>query len=163
MPRAGPPRRASRGADARVHDDTVSADQYTGTGGASSAGILLYGGCGDPLVTGVDVRDNTIVNDDMGIALANYDATCSQPPAQRTEDAVDNNTLSNDAITNVSGYGSGIGYQAGIVDTGNGDEIHGNSISGVGYTPAENTPTMVVVPIDTSLTTEARVRHNKIA
>jgi hypothetical protein len=40
----------SRGASAQVLANTVSGNQYTGGGAASSAGVLLYGGCGDPLV-----------------------------------------------------------------------------------------------------------------
>jgi hypothetical protein len=44
----------------------VSGNQYSGGGAASSAGVLLYGGCGDPLVKNVSVTGNTLTNNDVG-------------------------------------------------------------------------------------------------
>ena len=62
----------SRGATGEVYNNSVSANQYTGTGEASSTGVLLFGGCGDELVTNVEVHDNTVVNNDVGISMNNY-------------------------------------------------------------------------------------------
>jgi hypothetical protein len=98
----------------------------------------------------------------MGIALANYDPTCTVQPAQATDETVHNNVITNDAITNVSGNGFPQGYQAGILDVGNGDVIHNNTILGIGYPPAQTTPTIVVVPIDTSLATNPTLHNNTL-
>ncbi len=68
----------------------------------------------------------------MGVYVYNTDASGSNPPTTKTKNSVVNNTISNDGATNLSGNGSG-GYQAGIVDYGNKDNIVNNKISGIGY------------------------------
>jgi hypothetical protein len=151
------------GATADVNNNTVSGNAYTGTNDASSTGILVFGGDGDPPVIGVDIHNNTLTENDIGIYLENDNADGSDPPSFQTKDTVHNNSLSNDAITNISGNGNGEGYQAGIVDIGNGDVINNNDISGIGYTPAQPGPPTVVVPIDTSAATNATLRKNKIS
>jgi hypothetical protein len=118
----------SRGADGQIRDNTVTGNAYTGTGNATSTGIVLFGGCGDALVTGVQVMGNTLVNDDIGIQLDNETDACDlTPPSAMTNIKVVNNTLSNDAFTNL------YPYQAGISDVGNNDKIINNTISGAGY------------------------------
>lgn len=159
----------SRGASAQLDHNTVSDNQYTGPNGASAGGILLFGGCGDELVTGVDVHNNTLVNNDVGIYLNNYNATCDGPAAMPTKDGAHNNSIMNSAVTNVSGYLDADfnvlgGYQAGVDDVGNGDDIHNNTISGAGYASqgVVNANNTFVRPIDTEsfATTNAKVHNN---
>jgi hypothetical protein len=155
------------GATGTVTNNDVSGNAYTGTNGASSTGILVFGGCGEPVTNGVDVRNNSLTGNDMGVALANYSDDCSVQTSLPTDETVRNNKLSNDATSNVSGNSgpctaSCQGYQAGILDVGNGDVVRNNSIAGVGYTPAQMTSTIVVVPIDTSLATAPMLRNNHV-
>jgi hypothetical protein len=158
----------SRGASAQVRDNTVTGNSYTGPSFASSAGILLFGGCGDPLVTGVQVMGNTLINNDIGVAMLNYAADCVNPAGSMTNDKTIHNTISNDAVTNV---GSGAvccgfpysGYQAGIEDVGNNDKLINNDISGAGYAAQTTVGGPFVLPIDTtsSPTTNPKVHANK--
>jgi hypothetical protein len=156
----------SRGATGDVNNNTVSGNAYTGPNGASSGGVLIFGGCqnfgGGPLTTNVDVKNNTLINNDVGIFLFNADPACNVAPATPTNNSAHNNTISNDAVTNTSGNGDGRGYQAGVDDVGNGDEITNNTISGAGYA-AQNTPTVVVIPIDTTQAINFTVRNNRIS
>jgi hypothetical protein len=155
------------GATGTVTNNDVSGNAYTGTNGASSAGVLVFGGCGELASTGVEIRNNMLSGNDMGVAVTNYNADCSAQTAQATNEIVRNNTLTNDATSNVSGNSGPCttncqGYQAGVLDVGNGDVVRNNSIAGVGYTPAQTTSTIVVVPIDTSLATAPMVRNNHV-
>jgi len=159
----------SRGASAQVRDNSVTGNSYTGPSFASSGGILIFGGCGDPLVTGVQVMGNTLINNDVGIYLNNFTDDCSAAATAMTNDKAVNNTISNDMVSNVGdGTSSGFpykGYQAGIDDIGNNDKIIHNTISGAGYTPAQTTPGgPFVMPIDTSSfsTTSPKVHANVI-
>ena len=163
----------SRGAAGSVRDNTIRDNAYTGLGFASSGGIITFGGCGDPLVIGVQVKKNTLINNDVGIFLNNYNANCDGPAAQNTNDQADGNTITNDKVTNVSGnchatdvFGqctpAGLGaYQVGVNDVGNNDKIINNDISGVGYTPTGNAAD-IVRPIDTTSfpTTKVKVHAN---
>ena len=151
----------SRGATGDVNNNKVSGNAYTGANGASSGGILIYGGCGDPLTTGVDVKNNTLVNNDVGIFLFNGDLACEGAPATPTNNSAHNNTISNDMVSNISGFGPGCGYQAGVDDVGNGDEITNNRISGAGYATQE-CPAFVR-PIDTTQAIDPTVRNNRIS
>jgi hypothetical protein len=160
----------SRGASAQVRGNTVTGNSYTGPSFASSGGILIFGGCGDPLVTGVQVMGNTLINNDVGIYLNNFMDDCSAPATTMTNDKAVNNTISNDAVTNVGdGTSSGFpykGYQAGIDDIGNNDKIINNTISGTGYAPAQTTQGgPFVMPIDTSSfqTISPKVHANAIS
>ncbi len=146
----------SRGASGEVSNDVVTANSYTGSSYASSAGILLFGGCGDPLVTNVEVENNKLLNNDVGIYLNNYssDPNCTAPAATPTKDKAEGNTIRSDAVTNV-GDGTPFGfphqgYQAGIDDIGNHDLIIDNTISGAGYAPQTASPGPFVQPIDTT-------------
>ena len=125
----------SRGASAQVLDNTVSGNQYSGGGAASSAGVLLYGGCGDPLVKDVSVAGNTLTNNDVGAELSNSDPSCANPPSTKTDDVVAGNRISDSAVTNTSGASTTplCGYQAGVQEFGNHDVITENHISGTGY------------------------------
>ncbi len=165
------------GASGQVMRNTVTGNSYSGTNDASSAGILIFGGCQSlvgnyPLTTGVQIVKN-IVGDststdgnDIGVALANYDPTCATAPSTPTNNKVINNAITNDEVTNVSGNGSSNGYQAGVLDSGANDKIINNDISGAGYTTS---PTCQLVaggtetcPIDTGSSTAAKVHANSI-
>ncbi len=160
------------GASGQVMRNKVTGHSYTGTNNASSAGILVYGGCGSALTTGVQIVKNVVGDatpadgNDVGVWLANYDPTCSIAPSTMTNNKVINNTLTNTEVTNVSGNGSPIGYQAGISDSGVNDKLVNNDISGSGYVPASHPCTIPtsagteICPIDTGLATAAKVHAN---
>jgi hypothetical protein len=157
----------SRGAGGQVRT-AVTGNTYTGLAEASAAGILIYGGCGDPVVTGVQVMKNGLANNDQGIEFFDGDPPCSTYPAQMTNDKAVNNVLSNDAVTNRGPFPLGTvtynGYQSGIQDVGDNDKILNNDISGAGYTPPQTTPPgPYVVPIDTTTfpTSKMKVHANK--
>jgi parallel beta-helix repeat protein len=124
------------GAKATVTGNTVSGNAYTGANLASSGGILVVGGdyYGLPYTVGLNITRNTLTNNDVGVWLFNADAS-GNAPASRTNNAVKLNTITNNAVTNTTGYSPTCGYQAGISDVGTRDLIVNNSISGVGYTP----------------------------
>jgi hypothetical protein len=153
------------GASGSIVNNNVTGNAYTGANDASSAGILVYGGCGDPQVTNLQVQNNNLVNNDIGIYMGNYDATCTTPSPVPTSNQISNNLIVDNAITNISGNDNGTlvqGYQAGILDIGDGDVISNNTILGVGYTPAITTGPTYVIAIDTSFTTNAQLRNNNI-
>jgi len=126
------------GAQANVTGNTVSGNAYTGSNLASSGGILVVGGecfgSGLSYTVGLSITRNTLTNNDVGVWLFNADASCNAP-AIRTNNAVKLNTITNNAVTNTTGYSAICGYQAGISDVGTKDLIVNNSISGFGYTP----------------------------
>ena len=146
----------STGATAGIIGSTISGNNYTGTGEASSTGVLVYGGgssCsgGDPqsgLVRNAYVSRSTLVNNDIGIALFNLNPACNKSAATPTHDTACYNTISNShgypggvasADANISGLVTSTGYvgdQAGVSDTGNRDTICHNKISGAGYAAA---------------------------
>jgi hypothetical protein len=157
----------SRGAGGQVRKTAVAGNTYTGTAPATAAGILIYGGCGDPLVTGVHVMDNALTDNDQGIALINADPTCTTYPAEMTNDKATNNVITNDRVSNQGPFAVGsdmyTGYQSGIEDIGKNDKLINNDITGVGYTPAQTiTGGPYVVPIDTTTfaTSGAKVHAN---
>jgi parallel beta-helix repeat protein len=120
------------GAKAAVTGNNVSANAYSGLGGVSSGGILVVGGTcyGLPLTTGLTITKNTLTNNDVGVWLFNCGAGTT-----KTNNTVKLNTVSNDAVTNTTGYSATCGYQAGVADVGHRDLIVNNKISGLGYTP----------------------------
>jgi len=131
------------GGDGLIMRNQVTGNSYTGPAGASSSGILIFGGCGSDLTTGVRIVKNVIGSsvpadgNDLGVALANYDPTCSMAPTTATNNKVINNTITNTETTNNSGNGApGFGYQAGVYDSGNNDKVINNDISGKGYDPS---------------------------
>jgi hypothetical protein len=150
------------GASVQVMRNTVGGNAYTGLNSASSGGILVVGGdCnGGPLTTGTQIVGNTLVNNDVGVFLSNLDASCSAP-ATATNVKVINNTITNNALTNL-GSGAGDGYQAGVSDVGNNDKIINNTISGIGYTSPGNTATFATpIDADVSFTNRVKVHANK--
>jgi hypothetical protein len=126
------------GASATVTGNTVSGNAYTGSNGASSAGILVVGGPvfgpGLAYTVGLNISKNTLTNNDVGVSLYNADAS-GYAPTTKTNNTVKFNTISNGAVTNTTGYSATCGYQAGVSDLGHKDAIVNNSISGFGYTP----------------------------
>lgn len=152
---------AGFGAIAQIKSNVVTGNAYTGTNFASSGGILVVGGdCyGGALTSGTQISGNTLVNNDVGAFVSNLDGTC-QAPTTQTNVKIGNNTITNNALTNISGLDGSIGYQAGVSDQGNNDKITNNSISGVGYTAPGTTATFAIA-IDTSSTTLPKVHANK--
>jgi Right handed beta helix region len=124
------------GAQATVTENIVTGNAYTGAGGVSSGGILVVGGpCfALPYTVGLNISRNTLTNNDVGVWLFNADEGCVTTTT-RTDNRVKFNTITNDAVTNTTGFSATCGYQAGIADVGIKDLIVNNSISGFGYTP----------------------------
>ena len=152
-----------------MQDNTVSDNAYTGPNGASSGGVLVFGGpffgVGVPYTTGVQVVHNTLTNNDVGIYLYNADAQGNAPKTQTKNGAV-NNTIANTlGDRNTTGCGSSLGYQAGISEFGTKDNIVNNKISGSGYTPSSppvcsGTGTWKT-QIDTSGVEKVHLKNNK--
>src|SRR5207247_7432219 len=130
----------SRGAKATVKGNFVSNNAYTGAGNTSSAGILVFGGqaFGVSNTSGVKVINNTLTNNDVGVWLFNAQAcgTTCVASTSATSNTVKFNTISNEEVTNTTGYSVSpdCGYQIGVADLGKKDGIVNNSISGFGYT-----------------------------
>jgi hypothetical protein len=153
----------SFGATAVVTGSVITGNNYTSTvGDTTSTGILVVGGggsvCGlgkvSPLVKRANFSHNTLLNNDVGIALFNVNSACTKSVHTPTRDVACYNTVSNyhgythgpSADANVSGfvtkkYGA-IGDQAGISDSGDADVICHNAISGIGYAPRDNRDTL---------------------
>lgn len=139
--------------------NTVTGHSYKGTS-TVSGGIIVVGGAfyGSPLTTGVQIVQNLVTDNDIGVFLSNLEADQSAPLDQ-TNVKVVNNTISNSALTNNFG---GFGYQAGVSDVGNNDKIIANKISGNGYDPAVNlTAYTVFIDADVSFTNRPKVHANK--
>jgi len=148
----------SLGATGSVTDSTVTGNNYTGAYGASSTGLLTFGGggsvCGigndSPLAKSVKFTGNKLVGNDLGIALANYDPTCTKAADTPSGDVACSNMIQNangyaggtpSADANTTGYTltPAVGYQAGVSDVGDRDVICDNAISGTGYAPLDAT------------------------
>jgi hypothetical protein len=153
------------GAKAQVQNNFVSGNAYTGANFASSGGVLVFGGCGlGPLVTNIQVQNNTVIGNDVGVWLTNTDGVypnCTPLPATPTKITAQNNVAINNEVTNTTGYDGVTGYQAGITDNGNGDTIQNNDTCGPGYTPP-GPPTAHVFAIDTTFTANAKVKNNTV-
>lgn len=139
-----------RGAAGSILSNTVSNNTYTGTAPASDGGVLVFGGpcygSGTPLTTNIQVENNMLQDNDVGIYLSNLivdqNNFCALP-ATPTKDKAFGNHITNSAASNVGGYNlfnAPGGYQAGISDEGYSDKMTTNSICGVGYTPVPNPP-----------------------
>jgi hypothetical protein len=153
----------SFGATAVVTGSVITGNNYTSTvGDTYSTGILVVGGggsvCGlgkvSPLVKRANFSHNTLINNDVRVALFNVNSTCTKSVHTPTRDVACYNTVSNyhgythgpSADANVSGfvtkkYGA-IGDQAGLSDSGDADVICHNAISGIGYAPRDNRHTL---------------------
>jgi hypothetical protein len=127
------------GAKGSVTSNTVTGNAYTGSNLASSGGILVVGGpfFSLPYTTGLTISKNTLTGNDVGVWLFNAD-TNGFAPTTKTNNSVKLNTITNGAVTNISGDSTdtqACGYQAGVSDLGHRDAIVNNKISGTGYTP----------------------------
>jgi hypothetical protein len=153
----------SLGATGSVTGSTITGNNYTGTGLAYSTGILVFGGggsvCGignnSPLVRHASFTGNSLINNDVGVALFNVNNGCDKSVHVPTRDVVCRNYISNthgyaggvaSADANVSGFGKTkyglVGDQAGVSDSGDRDVICDNSIHGIGYAPRDATSTL---------------------
>jgi hypothetical protein len=154
------------GASATLSGNTVTGNSYKGANFASSGGILVVGGpgfgqCPDlnpcPYTVQTHIVANTLTGNDVGVWLSNDSG--NGPPPTPTSIKVQNNTITNCCLTNISGSGTlGIGYQAGISDEGNKDSLLNNKISGAGYAPTTSGPTFT---IDLTSTTAVKVHASK--
>lgn len=152
------------GASGSATKNTVTGHSYTGTSTVSGGIIVVggpgYGTCpdGNPCAytTGIQIVQNTLRDNDIGVFLTNLQAD-SSAPADQTNIKVVNNTISNAALTN--NYG-GFGYQAGVSDVGNNDKIINNKISGQGYSPSLTAYTLPI-DADVSFTNRPKVHANK--
>jgi hypothetical protein len=148
------------GAQGSAMRNTVTGHSYMGTS-TVSGGIIVVGGPGYgafPFTTDVQIVQNTVADNDIGIWLSNLEADFSAP-AQQTNIKVVNNQISNAGLTN--NYG-GFGYQAGIADQGNNDKLINNRISGPGYDAAANPSAYVVeIDADASFTNRPKVHANR--
>ncbi|HST25163.1 MAG TPA: hypothetical protein VLJ76_04155 [Gaiellaceae bacterium] len=143
------------GGSGSIHNNVVSGNDYTGGNPATpgdanvntdATGILVFGGCGDPTST-PEVNNNSLSENDIGVYYVNESDDCTGVPSAPTNGSIHNNTISNGSVTNTLGNLDGRGYQAGIAEFGNGDQIHNNAISGVGYAPTDM-PSAFILPID---------------
>ncbi len=138
----------------------VTSNAYTGTGDATGAGVLVYGGScyGVALTIGIKVSGNTLIGNDIGVSLSDLDGTSCIPTQTPTNIKANANIITNDAVNNISGaYPNPGGYQAGISDQGDYDTMNNNSICGLGYTSV--TPPYLYT-IDVTLTNNPTVTNN---
>jgi hypothetical protein len=142
------------GATGQVKGNYVSGNSYTGAD--VSGGILVVGGpaYGGDFCVGVQVMNNTLEGNDVGVYVSQYEADFSAP-AIATNIKVVNNVISNPTVSN------GYVYQAGVSDVGNNDKIITNRISGAGYDPATVPGSTFAVDADPSFTNRPKVHANK--
>lgn len=143
------------GAHATVTHNTVSNNSYTGTS-TVDGGIIVVGGdyYGSPYTVGTVITNNTVTNTDIGVWVSDIDANLNPAPTA-TNIVVRENHISDNAITNQ--YGA-VGYQAGVADQGDFDQITNNHICGVGYTSTVANPYLYF--IDVTATNNATVSGN---
>jgi hypothetical protein len=147
------------GSSGSAMKNTVSGHSYTGTSTVSGGIIVVggpgYGTCPDgnlcAYTTGIQIVQNTVTNNDVGIFLTNLREDGGAPDDQTNIKAV-NNVISDAAVTN------GYVYQAGVSDVGNNDKIINNKISGPGYS---TTPNTFAIDADVSFTNRPKVHANK--
>lgn len=144
------------GSSGSAMKNTVTGHSYTGSSTASGGIIVVggagYGTCPDggdcPYTSGIQIVQNIVKDNDIGVWLTNIDAD-GNPPADQTNVKVVNNAISSGAFT------SGL-YSAGIADQGNNDKIINNSISGAGYSSPG-----IAIDADPSFTNRPKVHANK--
>lgn len=118
-------------------------------------------GTGVPYTTKIEVANNTLTNNDVGIYFYNADGAGNAPPTVTHNTAADNRIIDS-LTTNVSGNGSPNGYQAGVSDLGNRDSITNNKISGNGYDQSfAPTGLSLFTHIDTTGSIKPHVHGNK--
>lgn len=155
------------GANASVTGNIVTGNAYTGANGASSGGILVFGGApyGGAYTTDTQISNNIVIGNDVGIYLSNVStcgATSCTATKTRTNIDVSDNTIANASLTNTTGDSMTPpqGYQAGISDQGDHDTITNNQISGIGYDPSSSSSSIAVFQIDVTSTNHPKVHHN---
>jgi hypothetical protein len=143
------------GGTGMVKRNSVSGNSYTGAS-TFSAGVLIFSdqASGDPLCVGVQVMQNTIRENDVGVISEQYGFD-GNAPLTATNVKIVNNTISKAGVTN------GYVYQAGVADVGNNDKIIANDISGAGYDPNTIPGSTYAVDADPSFTNRAKVHANK--
>ncbi len=152
------------GAHGTVMRNTVTGNSYTGLNNAASGGIIVVGGAcyGDMYTTNVQIANNTVINNDVGVWLSNIQADCVSAPTTQTNNKVINNTISDDGVYNVSGNFTE-GYQAGVSDQGDNDKIIHNAISGAGYNPASSSSAyLIAIDASSSFTNHVKVHANVV-
>ncbi|RKH32719.1 right-handed parallel beta-helix repeat-containing protein [Corallococcus praedator] len=134
------------GASGRVVDNEVTGHAYTG-GEDTGSGILVVGGSfygvGRALCLGLIIQGNEVTGNDVGINLAQGEGAGFNAPSEPTRIQVLDNVLRNGALTNRSVY------QAGIYDSGTGNLISRNRVSGDGYDPAAHPGEAFAVDVKT--------------
>lgn len=148
----------SRGATGDVYDNLIEDNEYTGTKYADveGYGVIVFGGCGAPLTKGVQIHDDTFVNDDVSVDQFEGNSACTASTTQPTYEQFDNNMIvKNTGITVTSRYTDQYGnnyssYQTGITDTGDRDAIFDNHIfsSDGAFGPSVKPPGPFLAPID---------------
>ncbi|HVU59401.1 MAG TPA: hypothetical protein VHC98_01005 [Candidatus Saccharimonadales bacterium] len=147
----------SRGATGTVEDNTVADNAYSGSGYATAAGVLIYGGWGDPLSKDVTVQGNKLIDNDVAVDFVNYSSDGTGPAATATKNSASGNWIFSASVTNTTGLcnggaacgGQNIGYQAGVQDIGNKDSACYNTIVGPGYTEEGSYDYSVTPPVFT--------------
>ncbi len=148
------------GAKATVSYNIVQGNSYSGAGETASGGIIVVGGScySGALSIGSSITHNIVVGNDIGVWLSNLDGNSCVPTLTPTRIKANNNIISYDAVNNTTGAASG-GYQAGIADQGDADQMNNNGICGVGYTPV-NTPPPYLYFIDLTATNSPTATGN---
>lgn len=143
------------GGSGSAKKNTVSGNSYTGAS-TVSGGILVVGGpgYGGDFCVGVQIVQNTVSGNDVGVYVSQYEADFSAP-LTATNIKVINNVIAHNAVTN------GYVYQAGVSDVGNNDKIISNTISGIGYDPATIPGATFNIDADPSFTNRAKVHANR--
>jgi hypothetical protein len=144
------------GGTGMIKRNTVLGNSYTGSS-TISTGVLIFSdqSAGDPLCVGVQVMQNTIRENDIGVLAEQYGFDGFNAPTSATNVKIVNNTLSKAGVTN------GYIYQAAVADIGNNDKIIANDISGAGYDPNTLPGATFAVDADPSFTNRAKVHANK--
>lgn len=151
---------AGYGADAKILGNFVSGNSYTGSS-TYSAGILLVGGScyfDEAPQTNTEVQQNTVVNNDVGIAFSNLGGVypnCPGPVTTPTRNTAFGNKSINNAINNDI-------YQAGISVAGSRDTIKRNYVCGTGYPDPATTTQPYLYAIDVDWALNAKVKHNTV-
>ncbi len=83
----------------------------------------------------MQVHNNTLTNNDIGVDVSELNAACTASATTATNAQVHDNVIAkNDGITNVSPYtdqagNTYAGYQVGVADMGDNDQVQNNKIS----------------------------------
>ncbi len=122
------------GAHGIVRANTISNLRFLGPNVGN--GVLVVGGpgYGFPYTRDTKIELNRVTNADVGINVFEIEEDVTPSPLP-TNVRIAYNVVRNDALTNVAGWDDVTGFQAGVSDYANGDQIIGNVISGAGYDP----------------------------